>query len=194
MEKPKIILIGGGGHCKSCIDVIELENKYEIAGIIDVKEKIGENILGYKIIGSDEDIPELIRKFKNAIVTIGQIETAETRKRIFNLLEKNNAFIPAIISPLAYVSKHAVIGKGTIIFHHAIVNAGSKIGDNCIINTKCLIEHDVNIGNHCHISTASVVNGNVKIGDDVFYGSGAVSRHGIEIPSKSFVKANSLIK
>ena len=36
--KPKIILIGGGGHCKSVIDVIEEENKYIIAGIVDKKE------------------------------------------------------------------------------------------------------------------------------------------------------------
>ena len=29
------ILIGGGGHCKSVIDVIEQEAKFEIAGIVD---------------------------------------------------------------------------------------------------------------------------------------------------------------
>ena len=33
--KKNIILIGGGGHCKSCIDVIEAEDKFEIAGIVD---------------------------------------------------------------------------------------------------------------------------------------------------------------
>ncbi|MBI4645951.1 MAG: acetyltransferase, partial [Bacteroidia bacterium] len=30
--KQKIILIGGGGHCKACSDVIETEGKYNIAG------------------------------------------------------------------------------------------------------------------------------------------------------------------
>jgi FlaA1/EpsC-like NDP-sugar epimerase len=38
MKKEKIILIGGGGHAHSVIDVIEQENKYEIVGIIDVEE------------------------------------------------------------------------------------------------------------------------------------------------------------
>jgi len=32
--KEKIILIGGGGHCKSCIDVIEQEGRFIIAGIV----------------------------------------------------------------------------------------------------------------------------------------------------------------
>ncbi len=36
--KEKIVLIGGGGHCRSAIDVIELTNKYEIIGIVDIKE------------------------------------------------------------------------------------------------------------------------------------------------------------
>ena len=47
MSKKEIILIGGGGHCKSCIDVIESTNDFSIAGIIDSKDKIGDSILGY---------------------------------------------------------------------------------------------------------------------------------------------------
>jgi hypothetical protein len=30
-----IFLIGGGRHCKSCIDVIEQEGLFDIAGILD---------------------------------------------------------------------------------------------------------------------------------------------------------------
>ena len=35
----KIILIGGGGHALSCIDVIEHEKKFKIVGIVDDKLK-----------------------------------------------------------------------------------------------------------------------------------------------------------
>lgn len=194
MNKEKIILIGGGGHCKSCIDVIETEGKYSIAGIVDVKEKIGEKILGYKIIGSDDDIPVLIKQYKNVIVTIGQITSPENRIRVFKILEEYIAILPIIVSPYAYVSKHAKIGKGTMIFHNVVINAGAQIGENCIINTKALIEHDAAIGNHCHISTGAIVNGDVKIGNGVFYGSGAVSRQGVEILDYSFIRANSIVK
>ena len=38
--KEKIILIGGGGHCRGlCIDVIEQDGRFDIAGIVDVPEK-----------------------------------------------------------------------------------------------------------------------------------------------------------
>ena len=54
-----IILIGGGGHAKSCIDVIELEKKYKICGVID-SYKSKKKILGYKIIGSDKNLKNFI--------------------------------------------------------------------------------------------------------------------------------------
>ena len=75
MGKAGIILIGGGGHCKSCIDAIEQENRFTIAGIIDVPEKFGQNILGYPIIGCDDDLEDLSKKHDNFIITLGQIKT-----------------------------------------------------------------------------------------------------------------------
>jgi hypothetical protein len=45
--KEKIILIGGGGHCSACVDVIEQEGRFTIAGIVDVPEKKQHYILGY---------------------------------------------------------------------------------------------------------------------------------------------------
>ena len=53
--KEQIILIGGGGHCKSCIDVIEQEGRFEIAGIVEKPDKVGEKVLGYPVIGTDAD-------------------------------------------------------------------------------------------------------------------------------------------
>ena len=63
MTKPDLILIGGGGHCKSCIDVIEMQDKYKIAGIVDLPNNIGDKVLGYPIIACDADLDELIRKY-----------------------------------------------------------------------------------------------------------------------------------
>lgn len=48
--KDQIVLIGGGGHCKACIDVLERQGKYQIAGIIDTDEKVGQDIIGNQII------------------------------------------------------------------------------------------------------------------------------------------------
>lgn len=190
--KEKIVLIGGGGHCHSVIDVIEQENKYEIIGIVDTKENMGKKVLDYKIIACDDDLETIFLSCKNALITVGQIESNKIRVKIYNNLKKIGFNLPVIISPLAYVSNHSSIEEGTIIMHHAIVNANTKIGKNCIINTKALIEHDCIVEDNCHISTASVVNGGVIVKENSFFGSNATSKQSIEIDG--FIKAGSLAK
>jgi len=183
-----LYLIGGGGHCKSCIDVIEQEKKYQIKGIFDLPKNVGKDILGYSIIGTDDDIINYEKKENYFLITIGQI--GEPGKRL-NYIDLN---LTSIISPRAYVSKHSSIAKGTIIMHDVIINANAKIGKNCIINSKALIEHDVVIEDNCHISTNTVINGAVNIGSNSFIGSSSVTKNNISIPDKSFIKANSIVK
>jgi acetyltransferase-like isoleucine patch superfamily enzyme len=188
----KIILIGGGGHCKSCIDVIESEKKYKIVGIFEKKKK-NFFLFNYKIF-SESYLNKRVIRNKYAIVTVGQIKNYKIRVDLFNKIKKLGFKIPSIVSPLAYVSKHAAIGKGTIIMHGAIVNAGAVIGNNCIINTNSLIEHDVIIGNHTHISTEATINGGVIIKDNVFVGSRVIIKNNITIGESSIIGAGLYIK
>ena len=190
----KIILIGGGGHCKSCIDVIEQEGIYEIVGIVDVKEKVGTKILGYSVMGTDDDLENLSNEYDYFLITLGQIKSADLRIKLFNKIKDLGKDLPVIISPRAYVSKHAEVEEGTIILHDVVVNAEVSIGKNCIINTKSLIEHDTQIGNHCHVSTAAVVNGECKVGNEVFIGSNATVFHSITVADKVTVGAGSVVK
>lgn len=192
--KTEILLIGGGGHCKSIIDVIEAEGTFTIAGIIDQKERIGEKVLGYEIIGCDEDLEKILHKIKYAMVAVGQIKSPDIRIKLWERLKTVGFKTPTIISPRAYVSKHAKIGIATVIMHDALVNANAIIGDNCIINSKALIEHDSQIADHCHISTGAIVNGGTIISEGTFFGSNAVSKESIVIASRSFIKAGSLVK
>jgi sugar O-acyltransferase (sialic acid O-acetyltransferase NeuD family) len=194
MNSKDIILLGGGGHCKSCIDVIEQQGEYRIVGILDKAEKVGDKILNTDIIGTDDDIASLKSKVKYFFVTVGQIRSAERRIFLYNLLVRNEIDLPIIVSPYAYVSPYSQIGHGTIVMHNAIINADARVGDNCIINSRALIEHDVVIGNHCHISTGAVVNGGAEVREGTFIGSGAVVVQRAKIQVNSFIKANSLFK
>ena len=107
----KIILIGGGGHCKSVIDVIEQEGRFEIKGIVDKPKLLGSKVLGYSVIGCDLDLHHLAKKYKYALITVGQIKTASTRIKLFNLATKSGFTLASIVSPRAYISKHSRIGQ-----------------------------------------------------------------------------------
>jgi len=190
----ELLLIGAGGHCKSCIDVIEKEGEFLIKGIIAQKEEVGNSILGYKIIGTDDDLPSLRKYYEIAFITIGQIKTVTIRIKIYTLLKNLGFQIPTIRSPYAIISDHSEIGEGTIIHHNAIISADVKIGVNCIINSGVLIEHDCSVGDHSHLATRSILNGNVKVGDQTFIGSNAVIRNGISIGNQCIISMGFSLK
>lgn len=186
MKPTPIVLIGAGGHARACIDVIEQEGSFVIAGLAGLPEEVGSKVLGYEVLGVDDD-PALFGKHCAAVVTVGQIKTPEVRMRLFAMIEAAGAVARAIVSPRAYVSRHASVGEGTIVLHGAVVNAGAVVGRNCIINSQSLIEHDAIVGDHCHIATSASVNSGVKIGNGTFLGSGAVVRQGLTIGERCVI-------
>lgn len=189
--KTNVILIGGGGHCRSCIDVIESQGIYSILGIIDKTTSL--TVLPYPLLGSDYEINYLFEKNKNFIITLGQIKTPVKRIEIFKNLISLGANLPTIISPHAYIAKRTQIGIGNMIMHGSIINASAAIGDNCIINTQALIEHEVEVQSNCHISTGAKINGAVKIGQGSFIGSGAIIREGLKIGANSIIGAGVVV-
>jgi sugar O-acyltransferase (sialic acid O-acetyltransferase NeuD family) len=190
----KILLIGAGGHARSCIDVLEEENQFEIAGLIEKGKSISNESLGYPVIGTDDDLKVLRQQYKNALITVGQIKSPKIRIKLFQLLKELDFTLPVIVSSQAYVSKHARIGEGSIIMHGVIINANAKIGNNCIINNRALIEHDAIIGNHSHIATGAIVNGGVSVGSESFIGSGVVTKQYISIGNNCSVGAGVTLK
>jgi sugar O-acyltransferase (sialic acid O-acetyltransferase NeuD family) len=189
--KPKLILIGGGGHCAACIDVIEQEARYDIAGIVD-KDASVTNLMGYPILGNDLDLGSLRSSYSYALITLGQLKSPLVRMRLFEDAKSNGYLFPSIISPRAYVSKYASVGEGTIVMHDVLINARSRVGHNCIINSKSLVEHDAIVEDHCHLSTASVINGGVTIKRGTFVGSNAVTREAVSSHENDFISAGSL--
>lgn len=192
--KTKVILVGAGGHCHSCIDVIESTNNYTIMGILDTNIPKGEKVFDYEILGNDADAKSYLEPGVCFFLSIGAIGNSILREKLFKQFLELGFKPTTIISPTAYVSQRAKIGDGSLIGHGAIINSGAVIGENCIINTKALVEHDSSIQAHSHISTAAIINGSCKIGAGSFIGSNATVVQSTVLQTRSFIKANSLYK
>lgn len=187
MKRREILLVGAGGHARSCIDVIEQGNLYKVAGLIGTIEEVGNEVLGYKVLGSDVDLPGLSKYFSRAIVAVGKVNISDLRQKLFYQIRQHGFTCPPIISPFSYVSRHAEIGDGSIVMHRAIVNAGARIGTNCIINSCALIEHDVVVDNDCHVGTCATVNGSTRVGRGTLIGSSSTIRESIQIGDRCIV-------
>ena len=82
-----ILLIGAGGHCKSCIGVLSTLDNYQAVGIVDKKVSTVNEVLGIKIIGTDSDLELLIKKFTNVLIALGQIKSPDLRISYFKVLK-----------------------------------------------------------------------------------------------------------
>lgn len=188
----KIILVGGGGHCKSIIDSINGLKQFEIVGIVD--KKSSECIeLGIDVICSDEALNLLYKSgIKNAFIGVGSVGNPNTRIKLYNMLKNLGYSFPKIVDKTAIVSPSTIIKDGVFVGKGAIINAKVTIEKQCIINSGSIVEHDCNIsefvhlapgvtlsggitiGKRTHIGTNSTIIQNINIGNDVIVGAGAV--------------------
>jgi len=194
MTRNNLILIGAGGHARSCIDVVEQEGNFKIIGLVGIESELGSKVNGYEVIATDKDLSTLIHRAQFALIALGQISSPDARVNLLQRALKAGFELASVVSPSAYVSPSAQIGKGTVVMHGAIINSGVKVGSNCIINSRALLEHDTQVSDNCHISTGAILNGGVIVDEGCFIGSGTIVKEGVSIGKRSIVGMGSLLR
>lgn len=193
--KRKIILLGGGGHCKVIIDAIESSESFDIYGVLDPVLSKGSSVLGVHVIGADSALPEIYRKrIRCAFISVGSIGNCGPRKRIYAALKEIGFGLPVIVHPKAVVAKDAVIGEGSFIAAGAIINPAVRIGGNVIVNTNSSVDHDCQVGDFVHIAPGVALSGGVKVGDETHLGIGASVLQNITIGKRCMVRAGTILR
>lgn len=185
-----LVMLGAGGHAKSCKDIINSFKDYSIS--LKGRIRIGFEVHDTRKL-SPGSFESLAKNHDGFVLGVGQVHSPTQRIKIVAQVLSSGGHFATLISPYARVSPDAKIGKGVVIMPNASVNAGAEIGNYCIINTGAIIEHDAIIGSFCHISTGAVVNGDCKIGQRGFIGSNAVLLNQIEVCNDTTVGAGSVV-
>ena len=187
----KLLLIGGGGHCRSVLSSVLSLNEYEEIGIVDYADT---SLLGVPVVGQDEDLPALKRAgWTDAFITIGSIGDTSLRRRLYQMVIDNGFTVPTVIDATAIIAQDARVAAGCYIGKGVILNSGSCIGKCAIINTGAIVEHDCLIGDFVHISPGTVLCGQVSIGNFSHIGAVSVVRQQIEIGNDVLVGAGSVV-
>lgn len=189
-----IVLFGGGTHVSYCIDIIEKENKYNIIGITDPYLQIGTEIMGYKIIGKQEELKELIKRYKidAGIITIGDNWTRKiVYDKIVNIVP-DFEFVSSI-HPSVIIGKNVVIGKGTVMMAGCIVSPNTIIGEFCFFATGAILEHDCKMGNFASLSAGSLTGGKVTIGEFAAITLGVILFDRIDVGEHTVIGSGSLV-
>jgi sugar O-acyltransferase (sialic acid O-acetyltransferase NeuD family) len=190
----KILLVGGGGHCKSVLDSLIQSEQYSEIGIVDKNDNIGKHVLRISVIGCDDD---LIKLYKNgytyAFVTLGSIGEPTQRIKLFSILEEIGFEIPNIVDPTAIISENVNMSYGIYVGKNTVINAGVSIGKGCIINTSSVIEHDCIVEQFSHIATGSVLCGEVHIQKNVHIGANSTIKQQVKIGADTTIGMGSVV-
>lgn len=189
-----ILLIGGGGHCKSVIDSIEQAQIFEVVGITDLETKRGLTVLNYSIVGTEDDLVQWFEKgVTNCFITLGSIGNSAIREKLYRKAKEIGFSFPVIQDKSAIVSEHVIIDEGTFIGKGTIINADVVIGANAIINSGSIIEHDCHIGAYTHIAPGTTLSGGVSVGTHTHIGTNSSVIQSVQIGSQTLIGAGSVV-
>jgi len=190
----KLVLIGGGGHCKSVLDAALKMNIFEEIVITDPEIKPGSQILGCSVVGDDSCLDQLLHDgFDCAFITVGSVRVNPLREKLANKAASLGFRFPVIQDPSAIVADSAIIGDGTFIGKNVVINAEANIGKHCIVNTGAIIEHECCIGDFSHISVGTILCGEVSVGNNCMIGAGSTVIQCLNIGNNVVIGANSTV-
>lgn len=160
--KPRIVIIGAGGHGKVVCETILSNEQFNIVGFIDSNKEVGTTITNdIKIIASQDNLKHLKDFADCFVVAIGN---NKIRENIYN--EALKYLLPAtIIHPTAIIEKSAVIKNGVVCLANAVVCSDSIIGENTIVNVSVVVDHECKIGANVHLAIGTLVGSNTVIAD-----------------------------
>lgn len=189
-----IVLIGGGNQAHYTIDIIEKEGKYNIVGIIDSIHDVDSNRFGYKIIGRQENISQIIKEYdvEGGVISIGdnwsRYYVYNQIKELAPDLEFVNAIHPSIV-----IGNNVTLGKGIVAMAGCIFNPKSFIGNFTFFATGAQVEHDNYIDDFSSISAGSITGGYVKLGKYSAVTLGVTIMDRVEIGENTVIGSGSLV-
>ena len=170
----KLVLIGGGGHCKSVLDSALRMKAFDRIVITDAEIAPGTKICGCEVVGPDDCLQDLREQgFDKALITVGAVKPNPLRQQLALKVASLGYEFISVIDPTAVVSDFADIEEGTFIGKSAVINAGVHIGRHCIINSGAIVEHDCLVGEFSHVSVGSILCGGVILGNNCLIGAGS---------------------
>jgi sugar O-acyltransferase (sialic acid O-acetyltransferase NeuD family) len=189
-----LVLIGGGNQAHYTIDIIEKENKYNILGIIDSIHDVGSERFGYKILGRQENLVELIELYN---IEVGVISIGDNWSRYYvynKIIEQvpNFEFVNAI-HPSVIIGNNVKLGFGIVAMAGCIFNPKAVIEDFTFFATGSQVEHDCFIDKFSSISAGSVTGGYVRLGKFSAITLGVTVIDRVEIGENTVVGSGSLV-
>ena len=171
MPENKIAIFGNGEIAEMADFYFSSDSEYQPEFFVIDDKFVKENkFMGKDIIPLSEYLRDKPENRKKIHVAISFSQVNENRKRIFNLLKKDNCNFVSYISSRAYVCKEVKIGNNCFILDGNNLQPYTSYGDNVMLWSGNHIGHRTRIGSHSYVSSHVCLSGFCKIGEANFFG------------------------
>jgi sugar O-acyltransferase (sialic acid O-acetyltransferase NeuD family) len=192
-ERTPVLVIGGGGHAKVLLHVLERLPQFSILGYIDPKDN--GPILGHPRLGGDDAAAAILREHRKvaAALGVGKVRAGGGRVSMLEKFGSMGFVFPAIVAPSAVVSRDIVLGEGAVILDGAVVQPGCRLGRAVIVNTSAVVDHDCILDDDVHVATGAVLSGGIRVAAGALVGAGASCRQGVRIGAGCTIAAGATV-
>lgn len=192
MTNPKLYVLGGGGHAKVVIDSLTASGA-TIAGLIDPRLNVGQQLLGVPVIGGDEWMTQLEPKVTRLANGVGATVKNRVNRKLFDLWSAQGFAFVSVVHPSAIIGAEVELSPGCQIMAGAILQPHAKIGVGTVINTAVSIDHDCVVGAHCFIAPMATLCGGAQVGEGAFIGAGATLLPGVKVGDNALIAAGVVV-
>lgn len=194
MIKPKVVVIGAGGHAKNVVEILEHLELYDIVGVT-TKEPIPENtFLGYPILGRDEILPDLYEAgIRHAVIGVGGYRNNALRASLFLHAKELGFEVVTLVDPSVFVGRDVEIGEGSVMMPRCLLNTDCHIGRNVVVHIHSFIGHESYLADHVLVSGGVNLGANVIVGESAFVAIGATIVSGVKIGRNALVGAGAVV-
>jgi sugar O-acyltransferase (sialic acid O-acetyltransferase NeuD family) len=189
-----LIVIGGGGHARELIDVVEAMNRvdpsFEFIGFA-ADEYYNETEMSSREARYLGGVAETLSSF-DAEYVIG-IGSGEARREIDDLATSLGRRAATLVHPDSSMGFGVELGPGAVITAGARLTTEVKLGRHVHVNVNCTVSHDVRLDDYVTLSPGVNVSGWVHVCELVTMGTGSSAIDRVEIGAATFVGAGATV-
>jgi UDP-perosamine 4-acetyltransferase len=187
-----VVVLGGGGHAKVVVDILEEMGLYEIMGLV-TKDAIG-TLPGYKVLGDDGVLPDLLAQgVTRAAMGIGGFTTNSLRRQVYERAKSLGFEMVTVVHPSAVIAGGVSIGEGSVIFPGVVLNTQVRVGENVVVATGSTVDHETVVEANALISAGVTVGANVIIQEGALLAIGSTVVSGVSIGCRAVVGAGAVV-
>jgi sugar O-acyltransferase (sialic acid O-acetyltransferase NeuD family) len=192
-RKPRILILGGGGHGRVVLDILLQARGCDVVGFLDNNADIhGRRIDGIPVQGAVDELSRFRSEMQidGAVIAIGD---NGARRGLARKVDDLGLALINAIHPSATIAHNATLGRNVVIAAGVVVCANCQVGDSVILNTGCIVDHQTMIGEGTHICPGVRIAGRVKVEPGVFVGIGATVVPKITLGCEAIIGAGSVV-